>query len=187
MSEADDYECSEIRRLVWSGFYGPGDVDDAIEDFLFDNDSLDRAVLRSAAAEEFALKARAEADWPAVTDCDRLDAAFGALEGDGILALHDAGTTMADGHVEAAETLADEPPGRFQGYCFYHSQDVGTVLEGGGMLIAFDHVKDDEAERVRVGHAVVSALKAAGLSPIWDGDHRQRIVIPNFAWKRRLR
>lgn len=187
MSEPDDYARSEIKRLVWSGFYGPGDVDDAIEDFLLDDDSLDRAALRSAAAEEFALKACAEADWPAVTDCDRLDAAFAALDGDGILALHDAGATMADGHVEAAEALADEPPGRFHGYCFYHSQDVGTVLEGGGMLIAFDHVSDDESKRVRVGQAVVSALKAAGLSTFWDGDHRQRIVIPNFAWKRRLR
>ena len=184
MAVSGEDELHMIKMAIWSGFYGPEAVDAMIDDFLVEDEATDLAALRAAASTEFARKAEAEKTWPLTTDCDRLDAAFDALEGQAILALHDAGVTMSDGHSDAAEALSRRPKGRFFGYCFYHGQDVERALESGGLMIAFDHV-DAAAERVRVGQIVEAALKAAGLVTVWDGDADRRIAIPAFEWKRR--
>ena len=51
----------------------------------------------------------AQKSWPQVTDCDRLDRAFAALEQQGVIALHRAGCTQSDGleEVEDAHILFD--------------------------------------------------------------------------------
>jgi hypothetical protein len=152
---------------------------------LLDEPDLDAATLRAFLDAEFARKAAEEEGWPDTTDCDRLDAAFAALAGEGILGLHDAGFTMADGHSEAAEALADAPSGRYFGYAFYHRQDVERAIAGGGLWIAFDHVDGDVPDKLRVGRLVGSALEKAGLRPVWEGDPEQRIALPGFDWKRR--
>lgn len=187
MTEIGDDERHVIRMAVWSGFFAPDEVDDMIEDFLLDEPDLDADQLHAAVKAEFARKAAEETTWPAETDCDRLDAAFMALERDGILGLHNAGYTMADGHSEAAEALAHEPKDRFFGYCFYHAQDIERAVDGHDLWIAFDHVDGDVPDKARVAPLVVEKLKAAGLHPRWEGDPGQRIALEQFAWKRRFR
>ncbi|MDP4021583.1 hypothetical protein Q8W71_03020 [Methylobacterium sp. NEAU 140] len=186
MAEIGDDERHVIRVAVWSGFTGPDEADDLIADLLLDEPELDEDALHAFAAAEFARKAADEASWPATTDCDRLDVAFAALADAGILALHNAGFTVADGHVEAAEALARVPKDRFLGYCFYHAQDVERAVEGAPLWIAFDHIRGDVPEKAHVARLVVSALEAAGLAPCWDGDPGRRIVLERFDWKRRF-
>ena len=183
MSDIDQYILDAIQTFVWSGFHTPEDVQRLIGELL--EEGADEAMLRAAVLPEFEKKARAERTWPAETDCDRLDAAFEALEDQGILALHNAGNTMTDGHEDAAAILEESGGDAFVGYCFYHGQDVERAIAGGGLLIAFDHVQGDVPEKKTIGQAVRAALQAENLVTDWNGDPETRINLPNFEWKRR--
>jgi hypothetical protein len=187
LSEVDQYIFEAIRSHIWSGFYTPADIQHIIDDLL--EEGADEALLRSMVMPEFEMKGKAEEEWPEVTDCDRLDAAFESLEEQGILALHNAGYTMTDGHEDAAAILAEqaEETGRqdFIGYCFYHGQDVERALTGGGLLIAFDHIDGDVPEKAAIGAAVQAALESEGLACEWNGDAETRINLPAFDWQRR--
>lgn len=119
-----------------------------------------------------------------MTDCDRLDEAFQALEGRGILALQNAGYTMSDGHDDAREVLIHEP-GRYQGYCFYHGQDLERAVEGRGLMIAFGHAEGDVPDKVKVGLAVKEELERVGFATEWDGTADRRINVPGIRWERR--
>lgn len=183
MSDIDQYILDAIKTFVWSGFYSPADVQQAIGDLL--EEGADEAMLRAHVLPEFERKAQAELAWEPETDCDRLDAAFEALEEQGILALHNAGNTMSDGHEDAAAILEESGSANFIGYCFYHGQDVERALSGGGLLIAFDHIEGDVPEKATIGEAVQAALEAEGLATEWNGDPETRINLPDFEWKRR--
>src|SRR2546423_11003366 len=127
MSDTDEYILNAIKTWVWSGFYSPADVNEMIEDILED-DEADEALLRAAVLPEFARKAAQEVQWPQETDCDRLDAAFAALEKQGVLALQNAGATLSEGHQNAFESLEERGREQFMGYCFYHGRDMERAL-----------------------------------------------------------
>jgi len=95
MSETDDYVLDCIKTWVWSGFYGPDDIQEMIGDVL--ERDADEAMLQAAVESELAAKAVAEKTWPRVTDCDRLDAVFAELDRGSVIALQNAGYTMSDG------------------------------------------------------------------------------------------
>ena len=183
MTKTDRYILDAIRKWVWSGFYSPDEVNGMIDDIL--EADADEQMLRAAVAPEFARKTEAEKGWPAVTDCDRLDAAFDALASRGVLCLHNAGYTMSDGHGDASDQLSREPKGKYFGYAFYHGQDVERVIDGGGLMIAFDHVDGDVPDKAKVGAALKEELERVGFAIEWDGTVGQRINIPKFDWKRR--
>lgn len=183
MSEVDQYILEAIKTHVWSGFYSPGEVQRIIDELL--EDGADESMLRASVLPEFERKAVAEQTWPPVTDCDRLDAAFESLEDSNILALHNAGYAMADGHEDAAAILEESGSHKYIGYCFYHGQDVERAISGGGLLIAFDHVYGEVPEKTGIGYSVQAALEAQGLTTEWNGDAEIRINVPNFDWKRR--
>ena len=65
--------------MVWSGELDTHDVSAAI----------DVEIARWEAEKQ---------TWPTVTDCDRLDAAFAALNERGVIALQNAGYTQSDGY-----------------------------------------------------------------------------------------
>jgi hypothetical protein len=183
MTDADKYVLDAIKAWVWSGFYSPADVDEMIDDILEGGEDED--FLRAAIEPEFEKKAEQEKLWPAETDCDRLDAAFSALETYRVLALHNAGYTMSEGHQEAFEIMQDHNSNNFIGYCFYHGQDVEHALAGDGLMIAFDHVNDDVPGMLKIGETVVAVLRSAGFEVEWNGNPDKRIHIPEFDWKRR--
>ena len=123
--------------------------------------------------------------WPSETDCDRLDSVFEALKSSGVLCLHNAGYTMSDGHCDASQALDDYPEGQFYGYCFYHGQDLERAVKGGGLMIAYDHVDGEVADKIKVAVSLKNELEKAGFEIDWNGTTDQRINIPKFDWKRR--
>ena len=183
MNEVDQYIFEAIKTHVWSGFYSPAEVQRIIDDLLEDGANEDW--LRAQVLPEFERKAVAETLWPPITDCDRLDAAFESLEDERILALHNAGYAMSDGHEDAAEILEESGSDKYIGYCFYHGQDVERAISGGGLLVAFDHIYGEVPEKASIGQAVRAALEAEGLVTEWNGDAEMRINLPHFDWKRR--
>jgi hypothetical protein len=189
MNETEQYILDAIKTRVWSGFASHADVQQLVDDLLTDegSDDVDEAALRAAVPREFALKRDAEKAWPRETDCDRLDAAFTALNGQGVVALHDAGYTMSDGFDDVSQVLHERGRDKFRGYCFYHGQDLERALAGHGLMLAFGDLDDTASGKLAIGKLVASTLEAHGLVVSWNGSAETRIDLPKFDWKRRAR
>src|SRR5262245_17192777 len=86
------------------------------------------AMLREAAAEH----ARAQATWPVVTDCDRLDAAFEELTQRGLFARHHWWCCENCGF---AAMVAEDRAAR--GYVFYHRGDTASAMRGTGLSLSY--------------------------------------------------
>ncbi len=185
LSETDEYILDEIRKRVWSGFYTHDEIDEMIDDIL--EDDANETMLRAAIKPELRKKKEAEKSWPKQTDCDRLNSVFNELEKQGILCLHNAGYTMSDAHSDAYEIYSEAPKGKYFGYCFYHGQDTDRAIDGGGLMLAFDHVKGDVPEKMDVALKIKEMLEKEGFTLDWDGTTEKRINIPNFVWKNRMR
>lgn len=176
-----------VHSFVWTGEYDADEIPLLIEDSLGVEDEVDEDWLRDAIAAEVAAKRAAEQTWPAVTDWDRLDRAFRALEQQGVIALHMAGFTQSDG-LEEVETDYQEAGGKesnYAGHCFYTEQDQKNALDGTGMYIGFGHLSGDDAKGIAVGHLLRAALEAEGLNVEWDGTIKSRLFVKGFRWQRR--
>lgn len=183
MTDTEEYVIGCITKWVWSGFYGPVQVREMMDDIL--EPDCDVRSLETFLESEFERKDAAEASWPSETDCDRLDRVFYRLHEEGVCALSNAGYTMSDGHSDVAEAVGEAPKEHYHGYCFYHEQDVERALDGYGVMIAFGDLADDEKRSSAVGHRIAEALSLAGFGVSWDGSAATRINIPSFDWKRR--
>jgi len=128
-----------------------------------------------------------EATWRGVTDCDRIDRAFAALDAAGILARQSyqdcsaCAMAMIDGELEAA--AAREAP-RLRGYALFTDQDVETAVQEGVLAITHGDRDGTDAGRLAIGHEVVRALRDAGLEVEWSGDLDHRIRV-DVTWHRR--
>jgi hypothetical protein len=176
-----------VRSFVWTGEYDADEIPWLIEDSLGVGDVVDQRWLSDVIAAEMAAKGEAEQTWPPVTDCDRLDRAFQALQRQGIIALHRAGFTQSDG-LEEVEDDYHEAGGEasdYAGHCFYTEQDQQGALDGSGMYIGVGHLSGDDAKGVEVGHRLRAALEAEGLIVEWDGTIGRRLFVKGFRWQRR--
>ncbi|QGP79676.1 DUF6891 domain-containing protein [Sphingobium sp. CAP-1] len=177
-----------VRRDVAGGFYD----DDAIltnANEVFEEE-LPRPLLRveASAALRAALADHrsAEQGWSDITDCDRLDAAFALLEAEGVIARQNftcCGTCGASeiwDEIEAAQAEG----AAVQGYAFFHMQDTESAVEGHGLYLNYGACEEGEAAAIAVGHRIVAALEAQGLTTDWDGRLERRIAVA-LEWKKR--
>ncbi|UYY57782.1 DUF6891 domain-containing protein [Sphingomonas sp. S2-65] len=178
----------KIRRDVAAGFDDEDVILTNVADYF--EEEIDPALVRREAPrilrEVLADHAEAEKSWPAVTDCDRLDAAFAALEHDGIIARQNFTCCMTCGSNEIWEEVqaARDAGLPAHGYAFYHFQDTDAAVEGHGVYLAYGACEEGEAPALQVANDIVAALQAQGLSPAWGGRWDQRIPVP-LDWKRR--
>jgi len=183
MNETDQYILDAIKVHVWSGFYDADDVHQMIDDIL--EDDADEAMLRAVVQPEFEKKVNAESTWPAETDCDRLDRVFDNLNNKGIIALQNAGYTMSDGLDDVGEVLHQRGRDNVIGYCFYHGQDLERAVHGGGIMLAFGDLDDDDTKKLQIAEIVKATVEEHGFSVEWNGDPGTRINVPSIDWKRR--
>ncbi len=183
VNDVNQYILDTIKAHVWSGFETADDIQDIISDLL--EEGADESMLRQSVGIEMNKKYQAEKSWPQVTDIDRLDKVFQSLYSIGILCLHNAGYTMSDGHDDSLDALSDYPKGQFFGYCFYHRQDLERAISGGGLMLAYDHIKGDGPEKIKVAQVMQQELEKAGFTVDWNQTTQQRINLPNFDWKNR--
>jgi hypothetical protein len=177
-----------IATLVAAGFDTPEEILQAASDYLADDLDQRRIDLESGPMLERALAAHAaaEAGWPALTDCDRLDAAFAALEQRGVIARQNfsccgnCGSSEIWDEIDAARDAGDPA----HGYAFYHIQDTENAADGGGLYLNYGAVDEGEAAALSVAREIVDALRAKGLKADWDGSWDQRIGV-SLDWKRR--
>jgi hypothetical protein len=180
-----------VAREIAAGFRDrDGIVEGAIEMF---GDEYDPAELADAVPAEydvaFAAHRDAQRAWPPVTDCDRLDAAFDALNARGIVARHDWWCCQTCGHAampDACDNAATANPAvAVRGYAFYHNQDTESAAEGHGLMLAFGtHRAEDAPEEV--ARTVVATLREHGLEVEWNGRVETRIAV-RLVYQRRER
>jgi hypothetical protein len=127
------------------------------------------------------------AEWPSVTDWDRLDAVFQKLHADGIVCLHNAGYTLSQGEEDVGQAWRDR--GRdasgLTGYCFYHGQDVEDVVRNGVLALAYGRLSGDIADRLDIARRIVDALLAAGFQTAIPPDADHRIFVTELIWRKR--
>jgi hypothetical protein len=127
-----------------------------------------------------------QANWPEVTDCDRLDAAFAELERMGILARQNYEQTLTSGcaaiEAEAERQQASQP---VIGYVFFHEQDTESAVCYDGPALAWGAFDDDDEAWRRVARTILEVLKRHGISAEWRGEFNSRIIVNGMTWQRR--
>jgi hypothetical protein len=175
-----------IRSLVNGAFVPEEDIPQLAIDGL--SDEYDADSLKPYAAiltqEDLAQHEKDQESWPATTDCDRLDLAFEALEGSGILCRQDYQCCLSCGYARIAAELDEIGRGRFRGFTFYHQQDTNEAVETGSIGLGYGSVTHDEGQSIAIGHEIVSALREQGLKVDWTGSLDKRIIV-QLDWKRR--
>jgi hypothetical protein len=177
-----------IRSDVAMGFYDEDVILKDLPDYF--EGEIDSAVIRREAPrllrQALADHAAAEANWPAVTDCDRIDAAFAELEEAGVISRQNYSCCMTCGSAEIFdEMLAAQDAGTpVRGYAFYHVQDTEAAVEGRGVHLGYGAVEEGEAAALAIGREIVATLEAHGLRTDWNGSWDLRIGV-SLDWKRR--
>ncbi|GAA1828966.1 hypothetical protein GCM10009682_54880 [Luedemannella flava] len=150
-----------------------------------DHDRLRRAA-RTVAEQALATHREAQQAWPTPTDCERLDAAFAALDDVGVVARQHyscCGTCGAD-EIRAELQQAHKAGRPARGYTFFHVQDTAHAVSGEGLYLSYGAHEPGSDAAVAIGHEVVAALRDHGLSPAWNGKVAHRILLP-LEWRRR--
>lgn len=196
MTDANDDDSNDatheqlqlVERWIGYGYHAAEVIEGWIEENAAADAGIDLKRVKAFAATAFAKKLAAEAQWPEDTDTDRLDRAFAALHEQGICAVQWAGDTLDEGLASVGDKINADgvPEDRYQGYCFFHSQDMDHALDGEGLMLAFGPVDaETEADAVRIGRRVCEALQREGLQTEWDGTVECRIAVPGLRWQRR--
>lgn len=180
----------EFDQLVFGGYMTVDEVIeivfDEVKDGIFEGSRDGIAVL---VREAFAKKLDQEKSWPAVTDFDRLTAAFDELTEASYICLHHPSSTFTSSSYEcrlAWERLGGKESGKI-GALFYHTQDVDRAVEYGEMSIGYYSFSDDDEDRTedtKVAAAAMEVFLKHGITATWDGNPNRRIQL-KIDWKRR--
>lgn len=137
----------EIDAQVRGGFEDRARIIEIFCEEMYAPGELDAAEVEAAVDEAIANHEKAKRNWPEVTDCDRLDKAFGAINKRNIIGLQNAGYTQSDGYDDFREAYHDSSnKAAVIGYCFYHGQDLERAVAGGGLFLAFGPVDGERSK-----------------------------------------
>lgn len=186
MSALDDIR-GYIQRAVREGFRDEDDILENACDYAADEHGNPmRAQVKRLTKELLAAHRAEQATWATPTDCDRLDAAFDAMQRRGVVARQNFSCCSNCGHAEMpGEIEAMGPNAHVVGYAFYHMQDTESAAEGGGIYVKYGSV--ETGGEVAVGEVIAEELRRAGLKVEWDGDPSRAIGVVEIDWKRRRR
>jgi len=171
---------SSVAARVAEGFLDRAAIVDGTVELLSDEFPPEELQPLVEAETDAALRAHQaeQRSWPPITDCDRLDRAFAALEVEGVTARQNFACCQSCGQAEIGDEMADGSTG----YVFYHLQDTERAAEYGTLYLSYGTLNGDA---VAIGHRVVDRLHREGLRTKWDGTLSQRIAVTGIDWKRR--
>src|SRR5262249_54781487 len=142
--------------------------------------------IKRVTAEVLAAHQAEGAEWGPTTDCDRLDAAFTALDAQGIVARQHFSCCNNCGFAgiwDEVEEAGKQRP--IEGYVFYHRQGTERAIKTGQLLMAYGSVEDDPEAFQRVGNKIVAELRRVGLNASWGGTAGHPIVVEGIVWRHR--
>jgi hypothetical protein len=142
--------------------------------------------IKRLTAEALAAHQAEQARWGPTTDCDRLDAAFAALNAEGIVAKQDFSCCNNCGFAEIWDEVEEaEKRQSVEGYVFYHLQATERAIKTGQLLMAYGCIEDDPEAFQRVGIKIVAELRRFALNASWGGTAGHPIVVEDIVWRRR--
>ena len=188
MAESIEEIRSFVAQRVTEGFQSTEDIiDSTIECFeVEENEELCQEIARFT-AKRMVEHLQSQSQWPATTDCDRLDWVFEELDRGGIVARQNFSCCCNCGHGEIwGEIQQAREKHPVEGYVFYHMQDTEAAVECGSFYLAYGSVEEAEEALIAIGRKIVLALERGGLRTEWNGQGDTRIRVVDFDWKRRL-
>lgn len=173
-----------VRLLLRCGYDNRAQLTEAAEEWLVDGD--ERPVSRAQAGhlvDRLWLERLGEmATWPATTDPDRLTRAFEALNAHGVTARENFTCCRTCGSADIGAERAEGD----RGFVYFHTQCTESAAQGQGLMLLYGGFDGSAETTTAVGHQVVAALDAAGLSAVWDGDPDKAVEIRPLDWRKRL-
>ena len=162
-------------------------VERVVEIFGLKGKAKTQAATQVAAAHQAFLQQQAQ--WPAITDYDRLLKAFDVLFDQGIIALPATGF-YSDEAPDEVMYFANNHWGQYdyQAYCYFTLQSMRHASKGEGLDLSFGPLDSqlEEALGVEIGQTIVKDLREQGFDPSWDGTFNQKVILPKFDWRQYL-
>ena len=186
--EVQDAARDAVAWYVRHGFYGSEDIAIIVgESVPCGDEVLDPDWLYEVIWGSVQQKRDEEETWPAVTDCDRLDAVFQRLESAAVLTLADGGHPE-DARRSVFEAYEDDGgvESGFDGYCYYGDLDIKYAFSTGELSLACGAYDAGEAKAAEVGRRVKAAFEGAGFVAEWYDTVPTGLVLKPFAWQRRM-
>jgi hypothetical protein len=188
MAEAHDDLHEFIAYRIREGFESAHEIVENAQEWAYQHygrgDLLPE--IKRFTAEALAAHQAEQSGWGPTTDCDRLDAAFAALNAQGIVARQDFSCCNNCGFTEiwdeVEEAVKQQP---IEGYVFYHLQSTERAIKTGQLLMAYGCVENDPKSLQGVGNTIVAELRRAGLHASWGGTAGHPIVVEGMVWRRR--
>ena len=184
----------EARRVVLPGFATLEEARSLVVEMVEDDDDLSVTAARASAIVDqvWSRRVAEQRSWVGLSDSDRLDAAFGELQADGVVARMCFTCCQSCGSAEIWDEVPSGVPAR--GYVFFHEQDAAGLAEPAATLFLSygsfwdeDDVPEDfESAMVEIGRVVQRTLVANGLRVDWDGTAGKRIGLVDLDWRRPL-
>jgi hypothetical protein len=188
MAEALDDLREFIAYRVREGFESAHDIIENAGDWAYGRYERDDLLpeIKRLTAEALAAHRSEQAGWGPTTDCDRLDAAFAALNARGIVARQEFSCCNNCGFTEIWDEIEEaEKHQPIEGYVFYHLQCPERAIATGQLLMAYGCLEDDPEALQRVGNKIVAELHRVGLNASWGGTLSHPIVVKGIVWRRR--
>ncbi len=157
-------------------------------DYLAEAGEIDGVTARRLAQEAWDRRVAAEAEWPTVTDGDRVGMALAWLESLGIATGLGFEVSPCDDHVSGRNTdLFDYPRVCVVSVPSVHSNVPQGSVDLRCRCVDDDHPRPDgEQECVCTHEAACRALGMVGLQYEWDGHSDSTVTVTGLDWKWRL-
>lgn len=146
-----------------------------------------RSVVKHCVDTAFTAQAIEEVTWPSVTDNDRLNSAFEALEAQGVLARQD----FTDCKLCGYDALKEEAREKrlkginVRGWVFYDWENTEEAMQGNGLYLQYRCAPGCRNTTPGIGREIVAVLRARNLCPEWSDKSEDAIRVP-MVWQRRV-
>jgi len=188
--EEDRFEVGiRVAEMLDEGCWTRSEI---VENLLAEFDTLDASGLNSVVDEQVAEKRKRDADYPEVTDCDRLWSAFSRLREVNVLALHTPASTRSSCYHEALLQWRDHGgvSSGLIGAAYYDPQDVEATISEGELGISFVAFSNSSGQRqpsgeAQLGHLILTTLLESGLQAEWNSDITKRVKV-RMHWRKRF-
>jgi hypothetical protein len=182
---------SVVRQEVYSGFFTS--TQQLAEDLclLFQEHGSDTqtltAFIEGGLQDSLHEYLATQQDWPAVTDCDRLDAAFDELQAIGIIARHHfwCSTSLALSTIGEELELHEQTTTRSaRGYLFYTEHDTFRALDGCPLCLTYGSTEATPEADDLISQEIIRCLERHNLNPQAINPANCTLHLP-LTWQRR--
>ncbi|WP_055600680.1 DUF6891 domain-containing protein [Streptomyces aureus] len=181
--EGDELE-RRVREVLTGGYASRAELTEIAEEYLVTEGRrpVSREQAEALVDRMWLERVEEQSSWRGETDPERLTRAFESLREAGITARENFTCCRTCGESDIA--AAGEPDAR--GFVYFHTQCTDSAAAGHGLTLLYGGFDGSPETTTGIGHEVVAALEATGLSTEWDRTPGRAITVTPLDWRRRL-